>query len=97
MLLQYKFNRQTAKEVDMVYFLLYYEPVFWAGGEMVDAPVSGAGAIKCMWVQIPSCPPIFKRKILFNQSPAKGIFMYFGLNNRNWNVKKDDLENESAR
>ena len=27
-----------------------------AGGETVDAPVSGAGAIKCMWVQIPSCP-----------------------------------------
>ncbi len=45
-----------------------------AGGETVDAPVSGAGAIKCMWVQIPSCPSF---KVSFEiLNPRKNLFLF---------------------
>ena len=45
-----------------------------AGGETVDAPVSGAGAIKCMWVQIPSCPSF---KVSFKiLNPRKNLFFF---------------------
>ena len=48
-----------------------------AGGETVDAPVSGAGAVKCMWVQIPSCLNFF---------PSMPKLFNFPLNNLNPHV-----------